>query len=144
MPFLLFRMLGLDEVITAYLPEFSRKRITGKRLIRLTPDELQTDYGMGKVGHQMILMEKLRQLQSQYWSFDNETLQSVLFRVSRLCASIRSAIKSLLYITGRQDVDSDGVYPGILEDIQEAMVHILNQTLLLMSAVHDAVFWLKR
>ncbi|TNN13259.1 Connector enhancer of kinase suppressor of ras 2 [Schistosoma japonicum] len=132
---------GLDDALEPYLPTFIAKNISGKWLSCLTADVLGK-YGVQKVGHQMIIMEKVKQLQYQFSSFDNETLQSVLLRVSRACTCIVTAINSLMAITKRQDADSP--YPGILSDIQEAVTYILGCILNLMSTIGSAASWLER
>nr|CAH8871036.1 unnamed protein product [Trichobilharzia regenti] len=132
---------GLDDALEPYLSPFSSKNISGKWLSSLTADVLGK-YGVQKIGHQMIIMEKVKQLQYQFSSFDNETLQSVLLRVSRSCVCIVSAINSLMAITKRQDADSP--YPGILSDIQGAVSYVLNCILNLMSTIGNAASWLER
>ncbi|CAH8583802.1 unnamed protein product [Schistosoma turkestanicum] len=132
---------GLDDAIGPYLSSFSSKNINGKWLSSLTADVLDK-YGVHKIGHQMIIMEKVKQLQYQFSSFDNETLQSVLLRVSRSCTCIVTAINSLMAITKRQDADSP--YPGILLDIQGAVSYILSCILNLMSTIGNAASWLER
>ncbi|CAH8647420.1 unnamed protein product [Heterobilharzia americana] len=132
---------GLDDALEPYLSAFSSKNISGKWLSSLTADVLGR-YGVQKVGHQMIIMEKVRQLRYQFSSFDNETLQSVLLRVSRSCICIVTAINSLMAITKRQDADSP--YPGILSDIQGAVSYILSCILNLMSTIVSAASWLER
>ncbi|VDO99306.1 unnamed protein product [Schistosoma mattheei] len=124
-----------------YLSAFSAKNISGKWLSSLTADVLDK-YGVHKIGHQMIILEKVKQLQYQFSSFDNETLQSVLLRVSRSCTCIVTAINSLMAITKRQDADSP--YPGILTDIQGAVSYILSCILNLMSSIGNAASWLER
>ncbi|VDP89926.1 unnamed protein product [Echinostoma caproni] len=137
---------GLDDVIEPYIAELTLKGIDGKWLNTVTPGELKK-LGVNKVGHQMIIMDKIRQLQNQYASFDTETMQTILFRVSRSCVCIIAAVKSLMAITERQDSrepDADSVYPGILDDIQDAVAYALSSILTLMSAVMNAAFWLER
>ncbi|VDQ03140.1 unnamed protein product [Trichobilharzia regenti] len=131
----------MDDALEPYLSPFSSKNISGKWLSSLTADVLGK-YGVQKIGHQMIIMEKVKQLQYQFSSFDNETLQSVLLRVSRSCVCIVSAINSLMAITKRQDADSP--YPGILSDIQGAVSYVLNCILNLMSTIGNAASWLER
>lgn len=138
--------LGLDDLVELYSSEMTAKGIDGKWLNTVTPGELKK-LGVDKVGHQMVIMDKIRQLQTQYASFDTETMQAILFRVSRCCVCIVAAVKSLMAITERQDSrepDGDSVYPGILDDIQDAVVYALSSILALMSAVKNAVFWLER
>ncbi|CAH8663015.1 unnamed protein product [Schistosoma haematobium] len=132
---------GLDDAVEPYLSAFSAKNISGKWLSSLTADVLDK-YGVHKIGHQMIILEKVKQLQYQFSSFDNETLQSVLLRVSRSCTCIVTAINSLMAITKRQDADSP--YPGILSDIQGAVSYILSCILNLMSSIGNAASWLER
>ncbi|KAF5399196.1 hypothetical protein PHET_07354 [Paragonimus heterotremus] len=137
---------GLDDVLEPCLPELEAKGVNGKWLNSVTPGEL-CRLGVTKVGHQMIIMDKIRQLQAQYAAFDNETMQIVLFRVSRCCVRITAAVNALMSITERQDSrdpDSDSVYPGILDDIQDALSYVLNCVLALMLAVMNAGFWLER
>ncbi|CAH8499819.1 unnamed protein product [Dicrocoelium dendriticum] len=137
---------GLDDLIEPYLSEFEAKGVTGKWLNSVTPEELMK-LGVVKVGHQMIILDRIHQLQTQYASFDNENMQLVLFRVSRSCLCIVSAVNALMSVTERQDCrdpDSDSVYPGILDDIRDAASYILNCILTLMSVVMNAAFWLER
>lgn len=137
---------GLDDLIEPYLSEFEAKGVTGKWLSSVTPDEL-LKLGVFKVGHQMIIMDRIRQLQTQYASFDNENMQLVLFRVSRSCICIVSAVSALMSVTERQDCrdpDSDSVYPGILDEIRDATSYILSCVLTLTSVIMNAAFWLER
>ncbi|TGZ75031.1 hypothetical protein CRM22_000617 [Opisthorchis felineus] len=71
----------------------------------------------------------------------------VLFRVCRACVSIVAAVNAHTSIVERQDFrdpDADAVYPGILDDLQDAVTYILNCVLTLMTAVWNAAFWLDR
>ncbi|KER24665.1 hypothetical protein T265_07713 [Opisthorchis viverrini] len=138
--------IGLDGFVEDYVNNFKAKGVNGKWLNCVTPGEL-IRLGITKVGHQMIILDRIRQLQAQYCAFDNETLQMVLFRVCRACVSIVAAVNAHTSIVERQDFrdpDADAVYPGILDDLQDAVTYILNCVLTLMTAVWNAAFWLDR
>lgn len=136
----------MDDFVQPYLAEFSRNVINGKSLNNLTADSL-IKLGVTKVGHQMIILERIKQLQIQFLSFDNETLQTFLFRIYRSCVNISAAINSYFTITQRQDnrdPDTESAYPGILSDIKEAACYVFKCVLTLTSTINNIVLWLSR
>ncbi|VEL27731.1 unnamed protein product [Protopolystoma xenopodis] len=100
----------------------------------VSPSDL-TLIGIEKIGHQILLMGRIRHMLNEFSSFDNENLQVLLFRVSRTIAYIVVTIEKMLKMYERQQEKNSDTYPGIQNDFNDLATQVIRGVLKLMTAV---------
>uniref|UniRef100_UPI00358E81CB connector enhancer of kinase suppressor of ras 2-like n=1 Tax=Myxine glutinosa TaxID=7769 RepID=UPI00358E81CB len=86
-------MRGLDESLQPYVTSFEREKVDGEQLLRISHQELE-ELGVGRIGHQELVLEALDLLCALNYGLETENLRSLCHRLAGASKNLQNLVSS--------------------------------------------------